>query len=230
MSEKNVQDRVLKHSTQTRSMHWIHVIAFILLAVTGIGFYWKVGVINNLFGGGAYASIIHRWAGVVFVGAPAVYILLNFDRFARFIDTITTFGKDDLAWIKIIGGYVPFIKVKERPPQDKYNAGQKILGWLIIIGCVMIGVTGFCMWLGRYSLSPAFIDTCYRIHFWTAVFLVIVVAGHFFLAAIFPKSREEFSSMMIDGYVDAELSAQHNGKWFAQLKKEDQSLTERNIS
>ncbi|MFZ3129658.1 MAG: cytochrome b/b6 domain-containing protein [Desulfosporosinus sp.] len=220
MSMETVNGKVLKHSAQTRSMHWIHLIAFIILGLTGIGFHWLIGGINNLFGGGANASLIHCWTGVVFTVGPTLYIFLNFDRFSRFIDTITTFGKNDRAWLKVLGGYVPFIKMNERPPQDKYNAGQKILGWLCIIGCVLLIVTGFEMWLGRHSLSAAFLNTCYTIHFNTAMVMIVLVAGHFFLAAINPKSRGEFSSMMVDGYVDAASSAQHNSKWFSELKKE----------
>lgn len=214
-----VNGKVLKHETQTRTMHWIHLIAFIVLAFTGIGFYWQIDGINNLFGGGAYASLVHRWFGVVFTAAPALYIILNFDRFARFIDTISTFSKDDISWLKVMGGYIPFTKVKNHPPQDKYNAGQKLLGLMIVLGSLLVILTGFPMWLGRHSLPAGFLGLCWDIHFWTAMILTVLICGHFFLAAIYPKSRGEFSSMMIDGYVDAELTAHHNSKWFNELKK-----------
>jgi formate dehydrogenase subunit gamma len=72
--------------------------------------------------------VVHRWAGIVFIAGPVLYILLNFDRFARFIDTISSISKDDFGWLKVMGGYLPFIKVEEVPPQDKYNAGQKCWG------------------------------------------------------------------------------------------------------
>lgn len=219
MSTEQINGKVLKHGTQTRTMHWIHLVAFIILGLTGIGFYWDIGGIANLFGGPAKASLVHRWTGVVFTVGPLLYILLNFDRFARFIDTIGSFSKEDFAWLKVMGGYLPFIKVDKVPAQDKYNAGQKMLGWMIIIGCMLIILTGFPMWLWKDSLSAVFLKGCYNIHFWTAMILILLVAGHFFLAAIHPKSRVEFSSMMIDGYIDAEISAHHNGKWFAELQK-----------
>jgi len=200
-------------------MHWIHLVAFIVLGLTGIGFYWDIAGIASIFGGPANASLVHRWTGVVFTVGPLFYILLNFDRFARFIDTIGSFSKEDFAWLKVMGGYLPFIKVDEVPAQDKYNAGQKMLGWMIIIGCILIILTGFPMWLWRHSMSAVFLNICYNIHFWTAMIMILLVAGHFFLAAIHPKSRVEFASMMIDGYIDAEISAHHNGKWFTQLEK-----------
>ncbi|KGP75763.1 formate dehydrogenase [Desulfosporosinus sp. Tol-M] len=220
MSKEIVKGKALKHGTQTRTMHWIHLITFILLGFTGIGFHWSGNGINNLFGGGANASLVHVWTGVIFTLGPTLYILLNFDRFARFIDTITTFTRNDMAWFKVLGGYVPFIKMKVRPPQDKYNAGQKVLGWLVIIGCFLMIFTGFEMWLGRHTVSAAFLNTCYAIHFWTGMVLIIMIAGHFYLAAINSKSRGEFASMMIDGYVDAASSAEHNSKWFSELRKE----------
>lgn len=215
----DINGKVLKHGTQTRTMHWVHLLAFTILGLTGIGFYWDIGIINNLFGGPANASVVHRWAGIVFIVGPVLYILLNFDRFARFIDTISSISKDDFGWLKVMGGYLPFIKVEEVPPQDKYNAGQKMLGWMIIIGCMLIILTGVPMWFLRHSIPSVFLAACYNIHFWTAIILILLVCGHFFLAAIHPKSRVEFASMMLDGYIDAEISAHHNEKWFSQLSK-----------
>ena len=105
------------------------------------------------------------------------------------------------------------------PPQDKYNAGQKMLGVMIIFGCILIILTGFPMWIWRHSLPPAFLGFCYNVHFWTAIIMILLVGGHFFLAAIHPKSRVEFASMMLDGYIDAEITAHHNQKWYAELKE-----------
>ncbi|MEA1960429.1 MAG: cytochrome b/b6 domain-containing protein [Bacillota bacterium] len=215
----DVTGKVLKHGEQTRTMHWVHLVCFIILGLTGIGFYFDVMGISNLFGGPANASLVHRWAGLVFTAGPAIYILLNFERFSKFADTISTFTKDDVGWLKTMGGYIPFLKTEEIPPQDKYNAGQKLLGGLIIVGCLLMILTGFPMWLWRHLVPPAFLAVCYSVHFWVAVILILAIAGHFFLAAIHPKSRVEFSSMMLDGYIDAEISAHHNEKWFAELEK-----------
>lgn len=217
MSE--VKGKVLKHGEQTRMMHWIHAIAFIILGLTGIAFYFNFDWLAKIFGGYANASLVHRWTGVVFTVGPTLYILLNFERFAKFIDTISSITKDDINWMKTMGGYVPFLK-GEVPPQDKYNAGQKMLGWLIIIGCVLFIVTGFPMWIWRHDIPAVLLQWCYTIHFWDAVIMILLVCGHFFLAAIHPKSRAEFGSMMLDGYVDAEFTSHHNSKWFATLESD----------
>ncbi len=217
MSE--VKGKVLKHDQQTRMMHWVHLVCFTILGLTGIAFYWDINIISNIFGGPANASLVHRWAGVLFAAGPAIYILLNFERFSKFIDTITNFTRNDIGWLKTMGGYVPFIKAEHIPPQDKYNAGQKILGGLIITGCLLIILTGFPMWLWRHTLPAVFLSACYSIHFWTALIMILLVGGHFFLAAIHPRSRVEFASMMMDGYVDAEFTAHHNESWFNELQK-----------
>lgn len=213
----DISGKVLKHGEQTRMMHWVHVVAFLLLGLTGLGFYFYWEGLLNIFGGPANASTVHRWTGAVFTAVPVLYILLNFERFARFIDTISFIGKDDVQWLKTMGGYVPFLK-GDIPPQDKYNAGQKILGWLIMLGCTLLILTGFAMWIWRHNLPAVFLQWCYDIHLWVAVIMILAVGGHFFLAAVHPRSRVEFSAMMLDGYVDAEFSAHHNSKWFETLQ------------
>lgn len=216
----DISGKVLKHGEQTRMMHWLHLVAFIILGMTGLGFYFDWNWLLNIFGGPANASIAHRWTAVVFTAGPTLYILLNFERFARFIDTISSIGKDDLNWLKTMGGYIPFLK-GEIPPQDKYNAGQKILGWLIIFGCTLFILTGFPMWIWRHSVPAVFLQWCYVVHLWDAIIMILAVGGHFFLAAVHPQSRVEFSSMMLDGYVDADFTSHHNGKWFETLKTEN---------
>ncbi|NLK52104.1 MAG: formate dehydrogenase [Syntrophomonadaceae bacterium] len=216
-----VKGKVLKHAGQTRLMHWIHLICFVILGITGLGFYFKIITIDYIFGGIGNASVVHRWLGVVFTVGPLLYILTNFGRFSRFIDTISTFTKDDFKWLKTMGGYIPGLK-GEVPPQDKYNAGQKLLGWLVIICCFLFFVTGFPMWLWRHAMPPQLLGLCYDIHFWDAVIAILAVAGHFFLAAIHPKSRVEFASMMTNGYVEAAVSAHHNEKWFATLQNDSE--------
>lgn len=214
-----VKGKVLKHGEQTRMMHWIHLITCMVLLITGIGFYFYSEFILNMFGGPALSSVVHRWAGVAFTVVPAIYILLNFGRFSRFIDTISTITRDDLVWLKTMGGYIPFLK-GEIPPQDKYNAGQKMLGWFIIFGSLALILTGFTMWLLKHTVPAVFLLWCYNIHLWIAILMTLGVLGHFFLAAIHPVSRTEFSSMMIDGYVDAEFTSHHNEKWFKTLKEQ----------
>jgi len=208
--------QVLKHAPQTRLMHWVHLISFLGLAVTGFGFYFQLVAVDYAFGGIGNSSIVHRWLGVLFVAGPSLYILSNYDRFARFIDTISSFSRDDFQWFKTMGGYIPGLK-GDVPPQDKYNAGQKILGWVVIFGSLFFILTGFPMWLFRHSLPASSLNLLYTIHLWDAVLSTLAVLGHFFLAAIHPKSRVEFGSMMTNGYVDAAFSRQHNEKWYADL-------------
>lgn len=212
------KDVVLKHKLSTRVMHGVHALSFLVLLITGIGFYFHIAVIDNIFGGAATASVVHRTAAVIFTVVPLFYILTNWDSFARFVDTISTFGRDEWQWLKVSGGYLPFIK-GEVPPQDKYNAGQKILGLLIIFGCFLFIVTGYPMWFLRHTMSPVLMNICYTVHAWDALILGLAVLGHFFLAAIYPPSRVEFSSMMTNGLVDAEYTAHHNGKWYKKLSR-----------
>ena len=45
----NVKGKVLKHGEQTRMMHWVHAIAFIILGLTGMAFYFDLNWLVNIF-------------------------------------------------------------------------------------------------------------------------------------------------------------------------------------
>ena len=133
-------------------MHGVHMLCFLLLLFTGVGFFFRVEWISALFGGPAAASVVHRVAAVIFTVGPGLYTLMRWERFCRFIDTISTLlGKDDRAWFLAGGGYIPFLR-REVPEQDKDNAGQKMLAWIVIIGCLLFILTGYPMWFLRDSM------------------------------------------------------------------------------
>jgi formate dehydrogenase subunit gamma len=209
---------LLKHEKPTRVFHWVNLIVFVLLLLSGLAVFNKnLAFLAIPFGGLKNAATVHKYLGWVYFIAPLIYIALYPKLFVKFLKVIGTITKDDIAWFKIAGGYLaPFIKGTP-PPQDKYNAGQKSLGWMVIgLSCVL-AATGLAMFFYA-SMPPGVVRWAILIHSAVGIFLGCGVIVHAYLAAIHPVSSKEFYTMMGSGYIDEEFAKGHNEKWYKEMK------------
>ena len=132
-----------RFSPRERLFHWIHMLTFILLTLTGLGLYAKSFFgLTGLFGGIDFSRVIHHWAGILFTATTLII-------FIQWMKEITAPGDDTV--VAVIKGY--FDQSLKVPASGKFNAGQKMAGWAaLILGLIMAG-TGLAMWfpfqLGR---------------------------------------------------------------------------------
>lgn len=229
-----VEIRVFKHHVATRIMHCCVAIGFLTCAVSGLllfaGFEIPRGTI----------ALLHCIAGALFIGAPVVYALVRFRYFARFSDTVTSYNKDDLGWFTApMGGYLdPILNLVRKPrresyvpPQDKYNAGQKMAGLCLMAGGIVLAITGFLMWANtaagifgviKIDLSSGMTWLVWTLHFIACVGMALVFLVHFFLSAVHPVTRVEFFTMFGNGIANYAYTKKKHGKWLNALEVKEE--------
>jgi formate dehydrogenase subunit gamma len=207
----------LKHEKPTRIFHWINLVVFLLLLITGLAIFNKnVQFLALPFGGLQNAATLHQYLGFVYFIVPLLYITFYFRLFKKFILVIADINEDDKQWQKIVGGYLAPLVTGKVPPQNKYNAGQKTLGWMIMaLSCVLVA-TGLVMIFYVY-FPPMLVRLCYLAHAFSGIFLGCGVIVHFYLAALHPKSSKEFGTMMGNGYIEEDFAKHHNYKWYQEM-------------
>ncbi|MBR5259225.1 MAG: cytochrome b/b6 domain-containing protein [Eggerthellaceae bacterium] len=225
--ESGVEVKIFKHRVASRIMHGFVAVSFCTLLITGI-----LLVAGVDFARGA-SAFLHCIMGFVLIAAPIVYIIGCYKNFARFMDTCTHYDKDDWGWVKApMGGYLdPYLFRNQPPhyvpPQDKYNTGQKGAGICLILGCVVLGATGFLMWANtpegifgiiNLELGAGMTWFLWRLHLVTAVCTAAVFAVHFFLGAIYPVTNVEFGTMFGNGIADYAYTKKKHGKWLNTLE------------
>lgn len=208
---------ILKHEKCTRMFHWVNLIVFFLLLFSGLSIYSsKLQFLALLFGGLHNAAMAHKVLGIAYLVVPLLYIVTNFGLFTKFMRTITTYTADDIGWLKVGGGYLePFLK-GHVPPQDKYNAGQKMLGLMVIFFSCLLGLTGLMM-IFYQSFAPVLVRWAYLLHAFAGIFLGCGVIVHAYLAAVNPSSSKELKTMLGKGYIEEEFAKSHNGKWYNEV-------------
>lgn len=208
---------ILKHEKPARIFHWVNLVVFILLLLSGLSIFSpKLQFLAYLFGGLKNAATVHHYLGYVYIIVPLVYIALYFDAFKRFWQVITTYDADDAQWLKVGGGYMAPLLKGHVPHQGKYNAGQKMLGLMVIFFSCLLACTGLMM-IFYTSVPPALVRWAYLIHSFAGIFLGCGVIVHAYLAAVNPSSSKELKTMLGSGYIEEDFAKHHNYKWYKQV-------------
>ncbi len=192
-----------RYTTGARLNHWINAILMICLALSGMAlFHPSLFFLTDLFGGGPTARIIHPWMGVL----AMLSFLGLFIRFWRY----NLWGKDDSAWMRNVKHVVSGDETKV-PEAGKYNAGQKLVFWLMSILTVLLLTSGLAMWdsqLGEYTTIEQK-RLAVVVHAAAAVTLIIVVITHIY-AAIWIRGTIRG---MTRGSVTGGWAWRHHRKW-----------------
>jgi formate dehydrogenase subunit gamma len=240
MSVKNIsleerrrlrQKTYKKHNLANILTHWFNVAMWFLLLPTGMAIIssprlgltpdWWQEAFRNIFGGTANLIRFHYTLGLVWTFVLAFNILLGFRRyFVPFAAHRMLLDWDDIEWLKtkplqMLG----FFKDKELPPQDAYNAGQKLYMYVVILGTVGIMTSGIVMTFNR--IFPPFLKQVAQPLHWVSVFSI--VAGliiHVYMGAVFPEEKEAFFSMF-SGKVSAWYARAHHSKWYWEKVEEE---------
>jgi len=203
----NKGNLIERYEPSERINHWLTAITFILLALSGLAlFHPSLFFLTNLFGGGPWTRILHPFIGVVMFVSFAG-LALRFWR-QNFLD------KNDEQWLK---QWRDVINNREDklPEVGRYNAGQKVLFW-IMVGCLaVLLVTGIVIW--RPYFTPAFNVTVVRIaallHALAAFLLILGIIVHIY-AAIWIKGSVR---AMMRGYVTPAWAKKHHLAWYREV-------------
>lgn len=186
--------------------HWVMAISFIILAVTGYGFLFHLEPLNSVFGNFNIMKNWHKWSGVVFA-ASLFFTIFNY------LPVSLSFGGDDIGWIFKAGGY--FSKRAAVPPQDRLNAGQKLLYLIVLVLGTAIAVSGFIIWF-----RPAGVDIrtwvllSHLVHNVGFVLMVAIIPLHIYLATL---ANPGTFRIMVYGTVPLEWAKKRHAKWVQKM-------------
>jgi formate dehydrogenase subunit gamma len=196
-----------RYTGAARINHWITATCLVLLALSGLALFtpWLF-FLTALFGGGQTTRAIHPWIGVVlFFSFSGMFI-----RFWR----ANLWKAEDGTWLArlrdVITGH------EERLPEvGKYNAGQKVVFWMMSILIIVLISSGLVMW-DQYFYGYTNIEQkriAVLVHSMAAVIIICVWIVHVY-AAIWLRGT---ISAMTRGQVTGGWAWKHHRKWLREL-------------
>jgi formate dehydrogenase subunit gamma len=190
-----------------RFMHWLTAACFIVLALSGLNVTFGKSVLLPLIGPQAFTnvSIVAKWSHNYLAWPFMLGIALMLVVWIK--DNIP--GATDLRWFAAGGGIIG----KGHPPSRRFNGGQKVIFWSVVLGGAALSVSGV------YLLFPAFAGGVLNLQFWNVIHgvvsmvMVAVILAHIYIGSI---GMEGAFDAMGSGEVDLNWAKEHHSLWVAE--------------
>ncbi|MCA1953500.1 MAG: formate dehydrogenase subunit gamma [Hyphomicrobiales bacterium] len=198
--------RILRFGSVERVTHWLTATSFLVLALTGINVTFGKTILAPVMGPEAFAA----WAGFA-------KLTHNFVGFAFMLGVVLTFlvwikdnipDSTDLGWFAAGGGLLG----KGHPPAKRFNGGQKIVFWSVVVGGFFLALSG---WHLLFPTQEGIADVQWHatIHGTVAYLMMALILGHIYIGSV---GMEGAFDAMGSGEVDLNWAKEHHSLWVEQ--------------
>lgn len=209
-----------------RFAHWLTATSFIVLALTGLNVLYGRYLLIPVVGKEAFAvlagtgKVLHNFLAFPFMaGLALMFVLWVRDNLP---------ARSDLRWLAEGGG---MFSRRHHPPAGKFNAGQKAVFWVVVLGGASVSLSGLAL---LFPFSFSLFEGTFRVlnllgaglpetltptqemqlaqlwHAAVSLGLVAVILAHVYIGTV---GMEGAFRAMGKGTVDAAWARQHHPLW-----------------
>ena len=169
---------LVRFSTFERLVHWMTAACFILLAISGLNITFGRPLLLPLIGPDAFTAW-SQWAKYAHNYLSFPFTLGVFTIFLMWIAWNIP-NRVDVEWMKRGGGIVGH----DHPPADRFNAGQKMIYWVVVLGGTAVAVSGYILMFPFYGTNIADMQVAQVVHGVAALLFVAVMLAHIYIGTI----------------------------------------------
>ena len=190
-----------------RFVHWLTAGCFIVLALTGLNISFGKTLVMPLLGAETFAFIsqmgkfAHNFLAFPFMlGLVFMFLAWVKDNVPNAID---------VAWFKAGGGLIG----SAHPPAKKFNGGQKLIFWSVILGGAALSVSGVLLLFPFTGTTIADMQLAQMVHAAVSLVLVGIMIAHIYIGSV---GMEGAFDAMGSGQVDLNWAKEHHSLWAAE--------------
>jgi formate dehydrogenase subunit gamma len=187
-----------------RFVHWMTAASFVVLAISGLNITFGKELLTPLIGPVAFAEW-SQWAKYAhnYLSFPfTLGVVLMFLMWLAWNFPTPT----DIKWLFQGGGIVG----KKHPPARRFNAGQKVIYWVVVLGGGAVAVTGYLLMFPFYATDITGMQTAQVVHAVVSVLFIAIMLAHIYIGTIGMQGAFE---AMGRGRVDENWAKQHHSLW-----------------
>ena len=209
MNPERKSGEIVRYPPATRINHWIVAISFVLLALSGLAlFHPALFWLTNLFGGGPWTRILHPFIGL--------FMVIAFAWIAAKLWRDNVMQPHDWQWLRQMKDVVNN-REESLPEVGKYNAGQKLLFYTIVLCLIGLLLSGIVIWRAYFAFyfPIGVIRFASLLHAFCAFVLICAIIIHIY-AAIWVKGSVR---AMTRGTVSDGWAWKHHRLWFREATR-----------
>jgi len=195
---------IVRFTSVERFVHWMTATCFVILALSGLNITFGRPLLLPLIGFEAFsawsqwAKYAHNYLSFPFtIGVVMIFLMWISGNIPNRVD---------LDWIKRGGGIVG----GDHPPAYRFNAGQKAIYWIVVIGGTAVAVTGYELMFPFYLSGIGGMQAAQVVHSVVAVLFVAAMLAHIFIGTL---GMEGAFEAMGSGTVDLNWAREHHRLW-----------------
>lgn len=195
---------IVRFTAFERFVHWMTATCFIVLALSGLNITFGRPLLLPLIGHEAFsewsqwAKYAHNYLSFPFtIGVVLIFLMWVAGNIPN---------KVDIEWLKRGGGIVGH----EKPPAYRFNAGQKVIYWIVVIGGVLVAATGYELLFPFYLSDIEGMQLAQMVHSVVAMLFMAVMLAHIYIGTI---GMEGAFEAMGRGTVDVNWAREHHSLW-----------------
>jgi formate dehydrogenase subunit gamma len=188
-----------------RIVHWMTTTCFVVLAFSGLNISFGKILLLPLIGLSAFSmwsetlKYAHNFLSFPFTIGVVLMLLM---WVASNLPT-----RVDLEWMKQRGGMFG----GEEPPAYKFNAGEKLIFWIVVVGGGAAATTGYVLLFPFYGTGIASMQLAQVVHSVVGVLYIASMLVHTYMGTIGTEGAFE---SMATGSVDVNWAKSHHSLWY----------------
>ena len=200
---------IVRFGAFERFAHWMTATCFIILAISGLNITFGRPLLLPLMSPEAFtawsewAKYAHNYLSFPFTLGV---ILIFFMWIAGNIP-----NRVDVEWFRRGGGIVGH----DHPPAYRFNGGQKMVYWIVVLGGSAVAVSGYVLMFPFYGTGIQNMQAAEIVHGVVAMLFVAAMLGHIYIGTI---GMEGAFEAMGTGTVDLNWAKEHHSLWLEEEK------------
>jgi formate dehydrogenase subunit gamma len=189
-----------------RFVHWLTASTFVVLGLTGLNITFGRVLLLPWMGPDAFstwsewAKYTHNYLSFAFtIGVVLMFLMWIGQNFPT---------AADVEWFKMGGGMG---KGGKHAPAHKFNGGQKLLYWFIVLGGAAMIISGYLlMFPFYYGMGVGDMELAEVFHGVVGMLFIALILAHIYLGTL---GMEGAFEAMSEGTVDLNWAKEHHNLW-----------------
>jgi formate dehydrogenase subunit gamma len=205
---------IVRFTAFERFVHWMTATCFIVLAISGLNITFGRPLLLPLIGFEAFsewsqwAKYAHNYLSFPFtIGVVLIFLMWIAGNIPN---------KVDVDWLKRGGGIVGH----DHPPAYRFNAGQKAIYWIVVLGGGAVAVTGYELMFPFYLSGIEGMQLAQVVHSIVAVLFIAAMLAHIYIGTL---GMEGAFEAMGTGEVDLNWAREHHSLWVEEEQAKGQA-------